>query len=79
MTKTFTENDLLRFIYGELTPQEKKEIDLSLLTDGSLRAQLREMEEMLEQLDKVQVKPPQKVVNNILDFSRSLESKELSK
>ena len=77
MTKTFTENDLLRFIYGELTPQEKKELELSLITDEGLRDQLRQLQEINAGLDRVQFKAPEKAVQQILKYSASYRAQEL--
>ena len=78
MTKTFTENDLLRFVYGELTPREKRDLELTLLTDGPLRNQLKELELLKSGLSKVQQKAPQGVVDKILKYSQNFHSEELS-
>lgn len=73
MTKTFTKNDLLKFLYDELEPLEKKEIQQAIFTDSSLQELLLEMRTTQSLLDNVQMKTPRSVTEKILSFSKSYQ------
>ncbi len=74
MTKTFTENDLVRFLYEDLSKKEKAELEQALLTDDSLTMKLRMLEETSGYLSKVSFKAPERTVDRILAYSKSLEA-----
>lgn len=74
MTKTFTENDLVRFLYDELNEDERLEMRESLCADMELRARLDELEEAKSALDAVTFKAPSDVVSRILYASKNLQS-----
>ena len=74
MTKTFTENDLVRFLYDEVNEDERLEIKESLCADMELRARLDELEEAKSALDAVTFKAPNDVVSRILYASKNLQS-----
>ena len=74
MTKTFTENDLLRFLYDEVNEDERLEINRSLSTDIELRTKLDELEEAKSSLDSFELKAPKDVVSRILYASKNLLS-----
>lgn len=70
MTKTFTENDLVRFLYDELSQNEKSALEQALLTDTDLQTQLDQLRAVQGDLNKVQFSPSKRSVNKILDFSK---------
>lgn len=74
MTKTFTENDLLRFLYDEVNEDERLEMKESLCADIELRTKLDELEEAKSALDAFTMKAPADVVSRILYASKNLES-----
>ena len=74
MTKTFTENDLVRFLYDELNEDERLEMKESLCADIELRSRLDELEEAKSALDAVTMKAPSDVVSRILYASKNLQS-----
>lgn len=74
MTKTFTENDLLRFLYDEVNEDERLEMRESLSADMELRSKLDELEEAKSSLDAFTMKAPRDVVSRILYASKNLES-----
>ena len=43
MIKTFTQTDLIRYLYHETTEKERKEIDNALICDSELRALYNEL------------------------------------
>ena len=72
MTKTFTRNDLIRFIYKETSPGESREIRKALLFDNQLLTQFKELKEVVRILDIQDEYPSQKILNNILEYSKTL-------
>ena len=75
MTKTFTQNDLIRFIYHETTEKEAQEINLELSFDQELQLQYRELLLTKNSLEKAQLEPSQVAVENILLYAHGLEVK----
>ena len=71
MTKTFTQDDIIRFIYDETDQQEKREIENALLCDGDLLDAYRKYLEIKKKLDQDLSVPPQRVIDNILNYSKS--------
>ena len=71
MIKTFTQNDLMRYLYHETTEKEEQEINKALLTDTELRNLYSSMLAMKNEMDKAQLEPSPATVMNILNYSRS--------
>ena len=74
MTKTFTKNDLVRFLYDEVNEDERLDIKEALSTDMELRSSLDELEEAKSLLDRFSMKAPEEVVARILYASKNLQS-----
>lgn len=72
MIKTFTQNDLIRYIYQETNEQENKEIEEALLFDNKLFDAYRKLMEVSEELNRLEKSPSEKVINKILNYSKSL-------
>ncbi len=72
MTKTFTRNDLIRYIYQETTEREKQEIEQKLLLDNKLFEEYKNLAEVSMELDRVDLSPSEKTINKILNFSKSI-------
>ncbi len=72
MTKTFTQIDLIRFIYKETSHGETIEIRKALLFDNELLDNFKELKECIRKLDSIEEVPSQKIVNNILEYSKTL-------
>ncbi|HQQ97261.1 MAG TPA: hypothetical protein PLX35_08355 [Cyclobacteriaceae bacterium] len=75
MTKTFTQNDLIRFIYQETTEEEAREINRVLTFDRELQLLYRELMLTKTDLDKARLEPSASTVANILNYARGLEVK----
>ena len=75
MTKTFTQNDLIRFIYHETTEKEALEINRELSFDQELQLQYRELLLTKNSLEKAQLEPSHTAVENILLYAHGLEVK----
>ena len=74
MTKTFTENDLVRFLYDEVNEDARLDVKESLSSDMELRSSLDELEEARALLEKFTLKAPEEVVSRILYASKNLQS-----
>jgi hypothetical protein len=72
MTKTFTRNDLIRYIYHETTEREQEEIKQELLVNNKLFEEYKDLAEVSMELDSFELRPSEKVVNKILNFSKSI-------
>lgn len=73
MTKTFTENDLVRFLYGELNTAETSALTHALITSPTLQEELNNLRDVMDELKKVKYKPSKKSVDQILEFSKGYE------
>ena len=71
MIKTFTQNDLMRYLYHETTEKEEQEISRALLSDTELRELYASMLALKKDLDKAQLEPSPATVLNILSYARS--------
>lgn len=72
MTKTFTQNDLIRYIYQETNEQEKKDIEEALLFDNGLFEAYREIAEVTEELNRIDLCPSEGVIKRIINHSKSI-------
>jgi hypothetical protein len=72
MTQIFTlnQNDVVRYLYDETTPQESERIVEALLFDSKLLEFYLESVEIKQSLDKVILAPPERVIDNILAYSK---------
>jgi hypothetical protein len=75
MIKTFTQNDLIRFLYHETSEKETKEINKALLCDSELQAQYKELNAVRHELDSARLEPSAASVQNILHYARSMQEK----
>ena len=53
MIKTFTQNDLIRYIYDETSQEESIEIQQALLCDGVLNDEFRSLSTTKSMLDEL--------------------------
>ena len=72
MTKTFTRNDLIRYIYQETTEREKQKIEQEFLLDNKLFEEYKNLAEVSMDLDRVDLSPSEKTIKKILNFSKSI-------
>jgi hypothetical protein len=72
MTKTFTQNDLIRYIYQDNNEQEQRDLEEALLIDNDLFDAYREIAEITEELNRIDLCPSDEMINKILNYSKSL-------
>ncbi|HEY8401772.1 MAG TPA: hypothetical protein VIK89_10940 [Cytophagaceae bacterium] len=77
MIKTFTPNDVIRFVYDEVTETEKEEIKNAILSDNSLLNLYYELSATTVELEKIVKQPSEKVIDNILNFSRAFSYQQM--
>ncbi len=70
MIKTFTPNDVIRYIYQETSQEESQLIAYSLLTDIELRTFYEEMLGMKQAISKLTKDPSEKTIGYILTYSQ---------
>jgi hypothetical protein len=75
MTKTFTQNDLIRYLYRETSATETTEINKALICDSDLQEQFKELTATKSQLDTVRLQPSVASIRNILSYARGLQEK----
>jgi len=71
MIKTFTQDDLVRYIYKETTIEENFEIEQALIFDEALADDYAAMKDVVKSLDAIQKEPSDRSVETILSFSKS--------
>lgn len=71
MIKTFTQNDVLRYIYEDLTQEEKDAISTAMILNSELMDFYIQAVETSDSLKAVQRTPSERTVENILNYSRS--------
>ena len=72
MTKTFTQGDLVRFIYRDTTDEENAQLQNALVCDAELLDRYKRLLEVKIDLDQGMIDPPKRVVDAALSYSRSL-------
>jgi ABC-type dipeptide/oligopeptide/nickel transport system permease component len=71
MIKPFTPNDLVRYIYQEMSEVEQELLVQALHSDDSLMQEYVEMLSTIEQMDQIQLQPSEKVVQAIKSRAQS--------
>lgn len=72
MTKTFTQNEIIRYIYNETSDEENAAIESALLCDKGLLESYKELSLMKRRLQRVLLNPEDRVISNVLAYSKSL-------
>lgn len=73
MTQTFTENDLIRFIYNETSEEESRLITEALWEDSQLRTEYGELSLLHKTLDGAMKSPRKTSIDRIMEYSKSLD------
>ena len=73
MIKTFTPNDVVRYYYNETSEEENKAIAQALIIDADLLEVYMQLKQSADKLDEAQKNPSEKVINNILNYSKSMD------
>ena len=71
MIKTFTQNDVIRFVYDEVSTEERCEIGSLLKNDYSVLYFYNNYNGMKNLIQKASLEPSDSVINCILNYSKS--------
>lgn len=74
MNANFTTNDLLLFLYGEMSPDRAAELTEVMLSDASLRAEFQKLKETKDKLNTEEFEPDPTTVHMVMDYSASYHS-----
>ena len=75
MIKTFTPDDLLRYLYEDTSTEETKEIERALQLDLRLQNELEQLKADLELLDTLVPEPSERCLSHIMDYARAMNLK----
>jgi len=70
MIKTFTPNDVLRFLYKETTELESQTLEREMLVHTDLLDEYVGFANVKEQLDTVRLTPSDNTIQAILEYSK---------
>ncbi|MBU3662457.1 MAG: hypothetical protein FGM41_04580 [Bacteroidetes bacterium] len=73
MTKIYTEDDLLLYLYKELSTKEVIEIENALQQQPYLRDKLSEMSAAVAMIPAIETEPSQTSVDMVLEYALELE------
>lgn len=71
MIKTFTQDDIVRFVYAETSAVESALITTAMAGDSNLRVFYNEIVEVKQGIQQLKYEPSEKTLQNIFDYSRS--------
>ncbi len=71
MTQTFTPNDVVRYLYQELSNKDKQWMSSVIATDEEYSKLHQEMQLAKELLDQVTIEPSDEFIEKIMAFSRN--------
>ena len=71
MMKTFTPNDVLRYLYKETNPSENSALEVAMHLHADLLDKYVQLAGIKEQLDQVQMSPAKRTIKAILEYSNS--------
>ena len=72
MTKTFTRNDLIRFLYKETSKEEEKKIKKALLIYPELLKEFKSLQKLIRNIEEIRLEPSDETVKKILSYSKNL-------
>lgn len=69
MKQTFTQNDMIAYLYGESTPAQTQATEAALAADPVLRGELAELTEAQAALPKVKFQPRRRLLRFLQDYA----------
>jgi hypothetical protein len=73
MTKIFTQDDVIRYLYNELSEEEKNELVLAMTRDHQLLALYEELAALTAKLDRCMMEPSKKTIDSVIKYSKALD------
>lgn len=75
MIQTFTQTDLIRYLYRETTEEETRKIDKALILDNELKALYSDLCSIKKDMDAARLEPSSSTVLSILSYSKTLQER----
>ena len=72
MIKTFTPNDVVRYLYKETSQTENREFEKAMICRSDLLDDYVQLETITTLMDKIQKSPSARVLQGIMDYSNSI-------
>ena len=71
MIKTSTDSDIVKYIYNQFNNKEKIDFESKLLFDSNLNKLIEDYYFIIDEIEKIDLKPNKKLLENIMNFSKS--------
>tara|TARA_Y100001935_G_scaffold9308_2_gene7235 strand:+ start:910 stop:1134 length:225 start_codon:yes stop_codon:yes gene_type:complete len=71
MIKTSTDSDIVKYIYNQFNNKEKIDFESKLLFDSNLNNLIEDYYFIIDEMEKIDLKPNKKLIKNIMSFSKS--------
>ena len=71
MIKTSTDSDIVKYIYNQFDNKEKIDFESKLLFDSNLNNLIEDYYFIIDEIEKIDLKPNKKLLENIMFFSKS--------
>tara|TARA_B100002051_G_scaffold175371_1_gene165865 strand:- start:107 stop:331 length:225 start_codon:yes stop_codon:yes gene_type:complete len=71
MIKTSTDSDIVKYIYNQFDNKEKIDFESKLLFDSNLNNLIEDYYFIIDEIEKIDLKPNKKLLENIMNFSKS--------
>ena len=71
MIKTSTDSDIVKYIYNQFNNKEKIDFESKILFDSNLNNLIEDYYFIINEIEKVDLKPNKKLLENIMFFSKS--------
>ena len=71
MIKTSTDSDIVKYIYNQFNNKEKIDFESKLLFDSNLNNLIEDYYFIIDEIVKIDLKPNKKLLENIMNFSKS--------
>ncbi|WP_157974339.1 hypothetical protein [Lewinella sp. IMCC34183] len=77
MKQSFTQEDLVAYVYGEATGEQVRATEAALAADPALVTELTRLVEAQANLPKVRFSPRRRIIEKILNYARTEPAPQL--
>lgn len=74
MIKTITQDEIVKYIYNETSAEENQQIENVMTWDSELKEEINEMLFLKKEIKKIELKPSDRLTENLLFFSKHFNS-----
>lgn len=76
MSKTSTNQDIVKYVYNELEEEKQNQFNFKYLTDSKIRDEIEMLSNTKKVLDDLLFKPSDSIIEKIKDYSSTLSFAE---